>query len=684
MMNFNFTEEEIEALKYYKNIQYKAINQLLVSNCETDIALLSEEINADSVQISYDRENVAKNMGVIKKIYEFMQKAYYQKNAAEGWAFARGTNIAEIDRLKNELYIDKFLSTTSDSQKAEKEFCSVWSRPAIMYICGNSNIPYIKMDEVLGKQDDNAEVIISPFTKIKEISEGEEIRIENSGKTIKTYHVKLEKQELEELSEQERMGLYHYIVDNANSVNRRLQECLALEKENAVHYENMRKLEQLLSKYELTAERKENEKDYPETERRADLDDIERINKELNELKEVASEIYQIRKGHIDFVTNWKRNIAVYLMAECREIELKYIAISEVREEKENEKIEQYKEEIKVAAEMVENKNYEEVYEIVKKECEENKEISNLLLENIEKLISKQQNYAKIARNLGTDYSALANAFEMKKNTESLKDLIQTIHLKVESINEQEDKTEQIDKLKTISDVNIQISTLMNYLNNPKIAIQSQNINRFDEISIIEENELKRGIATRIREICGEAELKKLKDDLELLEDKSAISKFFGIFTGRNKLDEFMIEQIGIRKNAIRRTLSKRMTLTHSYSIHELIAEIRMFVEENDSDELVEDFVGDLEALEEELKRNFIVIDSKVRDIVEQKEGRNLPVNDKKLGKMELIEIETYQCLHKYGYDIMNVEEDPEYQNTIASEISKIVEYIKTSNVLNL
>ena len=31
---------------------------------------------------------------------------------------------------------------------------------------------------------------------------------------------------------------------------------LILEKENAAHYENMRKLEQLLSKYELTIERK--------------------------------------------------------------------------------------------------------------------------------------------------------------------------------------------------------------------------------------------------------------------------------------------------------------------------------------------------------------------------------------------------------------------------------------------
>ncbi len=682
MMNFSLTEEEIEALKYYKNEQYTAINQLLVSNCETDIALLSDETEYGAAQISYDRETISANFRAIKKIYELMQKIYYQEKRTEGWAFVRGTNIAEIERLKNELYIDNFLSTTSNSEKAEKDFSTIWNRPAVMYICGSSNIPYIEVDKVLGKMNENSEIIISPFTRIKEIKEGNEIIIENSSKTIKTYNVVLEKQELDELQEEERIGLYHYILDNANTINRRLQECIALEKESVVHYENMRKLEQLLAKYELTAERKENEKDYTESQRRADLDDIERITRELDELKDISSEIYKIRKSHIDFITNWKKNIAVYLMAECREIELKYIAISEVEEEQKNEKIEKYKEEIKVEAEILENKNYEEIFEIVKKECEENKENSQKLLQNIEDLISKQQNYAKIARNLGTDYSALSNAFDMKKNAEKLKESIETISLKVESINELEDKTEQTEKLKTISNVNLQIGTLINYLNNPKIATQSKKASRFDEISIIEENELKRGIATRIREICGEVELKKLKDDLELLEDKSAISKFLGIFTGRNKLDEFMIEQIGVRKNAIRRTLSKKMTLTHSYSIHELIAEIRMFIEENTEDELVEDYIGDLEALEEELKRNFVVIDSKVRDIIYQKEGRNLPVKDKALSKRELIEIETYQFLHKYGYDIVNVEEEPEYQNTIAQEIAKIVEYINTSKVL--
>lgn len=733
MMDLNLTKDEIEALKYYKGVNYEAINQLLVSNCETDIALLSDEVENKVVNIYYDKNTVICHLEVIKTLYELMIKEFYKNKRKEGWAFTRGTNIAEIERLKNELYIDKFLSTTKDTEKAKREFSSIWNRPAIINICGESNIPFIVVDEILGKQNENKEVIIAPFTRIKSINEVDEISIPDIAKSIRAYNVTLEKQELEELSEDEREGLYHFIIDNANSINRRLNDCIELEKENVVNYENIRKLEQLLSKYEYNAERKENEKDYSESEKNADLDDIARINKELNEIKSISSELFQIRKDNIDFITNWKKNIAVYMMAECREIELKYEALNEVMEEREElvkkqeveeisensnienenaqnqdeniaqeevannelkidvisdkeQKIEEYKKEIIKDFDEKEEKDFETIFSNTKEECKENIELCDKLLEDIKSLITKQQNHAKIAGNLSANYSALNNGFEMKKVADTLKGLVETIKLKVDSLVENENKALATESLKTISNVNLQISTLINYLNNAKIAAKNSKINRFDEMAIIEENELKRGIAERIREIRGEAELKKLKDDLEMIEEKGVLSRFFGIFTGKNKLDDFMIEQIEIRQKAIRRTLAKKMSLAHNYSIHELVAEIRMFVEENDDDELVAEDVSDLEALEDELKRNFIILESKVTDIIHQKEGKNLPVEEKKISKRDTIEIETYRFLNKYGYDLADKEDDkePVYKDTVANEIARIVEYINSSNVLKL
>lgn len=322
-------------------------------------------------------------------------------------------------------------------------------------------------------------------------------------------------------------------------------------------------------------------------------------------------------------------------------------------------------------------------YKRVKDEAKENIEAGEKLLEDINNLISKQQNHAKIAGNMETCYSALNNAFDMRKVAESLLELLKNIDLKIKAICEQEKNSSIEESLEKISKANIEISTLINYLNNPKIAVKNSKINRFDEIAIIEENELKRGIAEKIREIRGEAELKKLKDDLEIIEDKGTFSRIIGIITGRNKLDDLMVDQIVVRQKAIRRTLSKKLSLAHNYSIHELMAEIVMFIDENEDDELVEKDVEELKKLAEELRRNYIVLESKVQSIIEEKEGSNLPLDDRKISKQEMLEIETYRFLNKYGYDLSNNDkEEPKYQDTMSNEIARIIEYINSSRIL--
>ncbi len=813
MKDLTISKEEKAALRYYRGSNYESINQLLVCNVDTDLDMIAGGIENKSVSLSFDRNSVVKNLDTIKTIYEIMMKVYYTNNRKEGWAFTRGTNLAEIERLKNEVYIDKFLSSTTNEEKAKRDFSAVWNKPALMYVCGDSSIPFISVKEVLKDSNFSDEVIIAPFTIIKNIQDSGEISIPGTAKTIKTYNVTLEKQDLQQLSKEERDGLYNYILDSADSITFKLRKCLELEKENLDNYENIRKLEQLLSRYDSIIEEKEESKDYPESERRADLDDINRINKELDELKAVATDVFESRKDIIEFITDWKKNIAVYMMAECREIEVEYQALaevtgdhkggivydvedeeakpesetteeaaSEVEEEKaetsedENnveepeptqeeleEKFEEaleaekkaeeekarppYKTEIedvsendikvnkvefnnsikfddeisKMATQVVEkieegavvneepNKEkiktvedykaefekeiiedeeaeYTKAFDEAKAIVEENIVLADKLVDDIEALIAKQQNHAKVAENLGASYKSLNNAFDMKRAALHLCEMNREIKLKVMAIAELNDKKEAINKLKTSASINTQINTLINYLNNPQIATRNEKIKRFDEIAIIEENELKRGIFERVREIMGEAELKKLKDDAEDIETKSPYQKLMGILTGKNKLDEFVLEQIDIRQKAIRRSLSLKLSLVKNYSIHEIIALIRMFIEDNYDDELVEDEVVTLESFENELKRNFIVSDSKVMEIVNEKEGRNLPYDDKKrLSKRDQIEIDTYRFLNKYGYDVLNndTENEPEYQDTIGREINRITDYIDSSMILS-
>ena len=333
--------------------------------------------------------------------------------------------------------------------------------------------------------------------------------------------------------------------------------------------------------------------------------------------------------------------------------------------------------------EKLKEESLENIAKTVSKECDENIILAERLLGDIKKLISKQQNHAKIAGNMGATYSALNNCFDMKKIAEKLSEQVKQIKEKAKVLCDNEDRDLLSDKLLNISNVNVQISTLINYLNNPKSSIGKSKITRFEEMAIIEENELKRGIAQKILNVRGEAELKKLKDDLEILEEKGAFKRFIGFFTGANKLDEVKEEQIEIRQKAIRKTLSQKMSLVYNYSIHELVAEIEMFLNDNEDDDLIEEDVYILENMANELRRNFIISDSKVQDIIMQKENKNLPVEIKKITKRELIEIETYRFLNKYGYDRRNDEEEIPYQDTMQNEIARIVDYINSSGVLD-
>lgn len=719
MMELDFTKEELETLEAYMSKRYEAMNQLLVSNCETDIALLSDEVENKVVKIPYDRESVIENLMNTKNLYKLFMKNFY-KSKHEEKTFFRGTNLAEVERLKMEPFIDRIWSATTD-KKSQEKFAKKWNRPVGITITLEENIPYFNVGNILGSEEYNKDILIAPFTKVKKIEEDKNINLDNS-KYFKYYNVVLEKQNLDKLTYAERNGLYNYILENAYSIKRKIENCIKIEKENAINFDNIRKMEQLLRKYESTIDEKEVDFEYSDIDRIADYNDVERVTKELNDLKKISTNVFELRKENIDFVNIWKRNIAVYMIAECREIEEQFkdieynpeeieekvelettevIEIEEAepekivtsvalktseeelednnQEEKELEKVEET-EEVGVQELIEEN----EVQKRVKAESRENVDRVKKLLDDINVLITKQQNHAKIAGNMGTSYSALNNAFEMRKNTEVLKDLVEKIDNKVNELCLKEfNERIQLD-LELVSKSCIEISTLLNYLNNPKIAVRNSKVTRFDEMAIIEENELKRGIAEKIREICGEAELKKLRDDLEIIEEKGTFSRFIGLFTGQNKIDDFMIEQINYRQMVIRKTLSRKLRLAHNYSIHELMAKITLFINDNEDDELVQDDVIDLKALATELRRNYIILESKVQSIVEEKEGKNLPYDSRMITKKEIIELETHKFLNKYEYTILDKvsEEEPKYQDTMTNEIGRIIEYINSSNII--
>ena len=676
-MEKDLTNEEMEVIRLYKTFTKNAINIMLTSNVEKDFDIMSKQKDNNL----YSKMNLIKNIETFKSVYAIILKMFYKKIEKKDWSFSKYTTLDEVNKAKNEIYIDRLIFATAHKEKIEEEQTENIELPVLVNLIGDKNIPYIELEKILGTVKAEEEILISPFTKIKKVEEVGEKDLDED-KKLKIYNMYLEKQELVKMSKEEKTGLYTYLVTNADLVNEKLQKCIEIEKENSKNYENIRKLEQLSSKYESELEKKESI-GIDEQTKKEELENIDRVNRELDNLKENATTLFQTRKEECDFIVNWKKSLAVYLMSECKEIEEEYLVKEKVIKEISNSKMEKLEQEIRKKQEENDEKTLEDIITAVKEECKENLIVAERLINDIKNLISKQQNHAKIAGNLGTSYSALNNCFEMKKYAETLRDMLIKVQNKVEKICKTEDRIILDQKLLEISKINVQINTLMNYLNNPKTSIGKSKITRFDEMAIVEENELKRGIAQEILNIRGEAELKKLKDDIGIIEEKSAIKRIIGLITGRNKIDGYMLEQIEVRQNAIRKTLSKKLELSKNYSIHELIAEIEMFREDNEDDELVEDDVADLMALEQELRRNFVIADSKVEEIIEKKEAKNLPIDLKKVTKQELIEIETYRFLNKYGYDIPEEATEPVYQDTMSSEINRIIEYIESSKILD-
>ena len=758
-MNLEYTKDELNTLKEYKDQYYKAINQLLVSNCETDLSIISGDTESKVEEIPYDRKNIIENIDRIKTIFRLCQKYFYNTKHKQE-VFYRGTNMAEVDMLRQEPFIDKIWTASKKKQDAEDFYALKWERPVLIEVIVDEEVPFIDVDKILNSKARTGEIVISPFTKIKSITEIES----DNRKIFKTYSITIEKQKLEDLTEKEREGLFNYILENSYSIKRKLEECINLENENALNYENIRKLEETYAKLENEQEEKEISPNYSDAEREEDYKDLERVEKELNQLKVITNNVYEVRKDNINFINMWKRDIAVYLIAECKVIEDEFQGMTadfytedeiieieeaerqaleeeqspidenveavsldgdseivseatdisvEVPDEVTEEDVTDSDEEVEAEADEEDEESTEDVdeeedeeeqevteevpeeqepepefvdsnpmHQRVMQESKENIDSVTKLIHNIENLISKQQNFARIAGNVDSQYSALNNAFDMRKVAETLLLQVKAIDEKVKNLCSSGDNDKINLNLELISKTNIEISTLINYLNNPRILNPSSRATRFDEIAIIEENALKRGIAEKIKCIRGEAEIKKLKDDQEIIESRNGISRFIGIFTGRNKLDELMLEQIGIRKDAIRNNLMSKMRLTSNYSIHELMAEIVMFIEENDDDEVAEKEVAELKAIAAELKKNYVIVEPKVQAIIQRREGSNLPL-DKRMSKIEIIEAETFSFLRKYNYDVVDGgEPEPEYQDTMANEIARIVDYINTSKII--
>src|SRR5699024_8187459 len=158
-----------------------------------------------------------------------------------------------------------------------------------------------------------------------------------------------------------------------------------------------RELEKKVSDLELEINNKEIEGDYGESQKELDEINLEKLNKKLENLKTRSAEIFEEIKKNTKIVTDWKKNVTVYLMTECRDIQKKVISKMEEENNLELERVKNYEIKERIKTEDLKKQKLEEILQEVKNGCMDNEVLVKRLISDINRLLTRQQYFAKIA-----------------------------------------------------------------------------------------------------------------------------------------------------------------------------------------------------------------------------------------------------------------------------------------------
>jgi len=214
VLALEIVDREREAIKRYIGEGYKFINNML----ETDVSVEENMLHSiHDTPGAFSAENVEQMIEDVKNIYSAMIK--YSHDARKLNRIYRGTTNSEMKRLESANTVNKFLSVTYDKIPATGAF----RRGALVHIDTGPNIPYLYVDDLVDRVNNEREFIISPFLQIKTLKYVYD-EVDKDGSVLSNYHMVLERQELRELPEEEVSALRKQVLDQAKEISKKQQE----------------------------------------------------------------------------------------------------------------------------------------------------------------------------------------------------------------------------------------------------------------------------------------------------------------------------------------------------------------------------------------------------------------------------------------------------------------------------
>lgn len=418
-------------------------------------------------------------------------------------------------------------------------------------------------------------------------------------------------------------------------------------------------IEEKISKTEILEEKLKNE-DYT-NDTNSEIKDIEKAKEELRleleEKEKIKDELYSQLKSLKDRYKESFLNILEYI---------KYIKLEEKR----------------YVDAGIDDKEKVKLFEL-EKILRKNKNKSDKMVEDISDLIRKQQKYAKIGAETNSKYSSLIDGFKIKQEAEKLRKILTDMYSDYKEyyfnkLNKKLPNIEYERKLTKILEVAEKAEIFLNYIYNPKNAKQRTDLNRFDELILIEENEIKRKITKEVDTIIANANLLIIDEEIDSIETKRVLEKIFDMIIGKRKKDKERVLKLEELAEEVDAKLRQKYTINRNYKIHDVLAKIMIFKSENLGDSLVKELVDKITVIEKAIAKNFVISEEKVLNKIEELKMLKLPVvvDDEKETD---IEYELALMRHKYEYDNIYTDEEVKYVDTTANEIKQIIEYIKLS-----
>ena len=418
-------------------------------------------------------------------------------------------------------------------------------------------------------------------------------------------------------------------------------------------------IEEKISKTEILEEKLKNE-DYT-NDTNSEIKDIEKAKEELRleleEKEKIKEELYSQLKSLKDRYKESFLNILEYI---------KYIKLEEKR----------------YVDAGIDDKEKVKLFEL-EKILRKNKNKSDKMVEDISDLIRKQQKYAKIGAETNSKYSSLIDGFKIKQEAEKLRKILTDMYSDYKEyyfnkLNKKLPNIEYERKLTKILEVAEKAEIFLNYIYNPKNSKQRTDLNRFDELILIEENEIKRKITKEVDTIIANANLLIIDEEIDSIETKRVLEKIFDMIIGKRKKDKERVLKLEELAEEVDAKLRQKYTINRNYKIHDVLAKIMIFKSENLGDSLVKELVDKITVIEKAIAKNFVISEEKVLNKIEELKMLKLPVvvDDEKETD---IEYELALMRHKYEYDNIYTDEEVKYVDTTANEIKQIIEYIKLS-----